>query len=88
MDPSFLVILFEQRNIYQQVAARANNTTSTGGTIVCWVDGVLTKLSDTIMEVASSSSLATSSKQEIMSTALREKWEDDQLRAAAQLPRT
>ncbi|KAK0456202.1 hypothetical protein EV421DRAFT_1919738 [Armillaria borealis] len=81
LQPSFLRTLFAHRTVFHHIAvSSAVHATST---IVCWVDILLVKLADAIIMVAGDGS-------QLSGVQHSEEWhiqrEDDNLRAASQLP--
>jgi hypothetical protein len=83
---SFLVILFDYRKIFHDMAARALLPGTTASTTISWVDVILAKLGDAVVAIASG--FEVTSAEPPISKILKQQRDEDSLRAAAQLPRT
>ncbi|KAJ4486308.1 hypothetical protein J3R30DRAFT_3697805 [Lentinula aciculospora] len=81
VQPSFLAVLFAQRRIFHNMAVKALAPRVVASTVVCWVDGLIAKLAEVTIIIASGSTI-----HPIMSDVMRIQMDDDGLRAAAQLP--
>ncbi|PBL00741.1 hypothetical protein ARMGADRAFT_1160030 [Armillaria gallica] len=81
LQPSFLHTLFAHRTVFHHIAV--SSAVDATSTIVCWVDVLLAKLADAIIMVAGNGS-------QLSGVQHSEEWhlqrEDDNLRAASQLP--
>lgn len=84
-SPIFLSKLFEYRQAFCSIAARLIAPGTAPSVVVCWVDVILTKLSDATLVVVSGTHSDLSSTQAFNS--LHKQQEDDAIRAATQLPR-
>lgn len=84
-SPIFLSKLFEYRQAFYSIAARLIAPGTAPSVVVCWVDVILTKLSDATLVVVSGTHSDLSSTQAFNS--LHKQQEDDAIRAATQLPR-
>ncbi|KAJ7139919.1 hypothetical protein C8R44DRAFT_765765 [Mycena epipterygia] len=81
---SFLTLLFEHRKVFHKIAAQSlASGAGSSGSIVCWVDVILSKLGDAISTVASGVSLDHTTPLFPGSAEFRV---EDNLRAACQLP--
>lgn len=81
LQPSFLRTLFAHRTVFHHIAV--SSVVHPASTIVCWVDVLLAKLSDAIVMAAGDGT-------QLSDIQHSEEWylqrEDDNLRAASQLP--
>ncbi|KAJ7169676.1 hypothetical protein C8R46DRAFT_1089624 [Mycena filopes] len=85
-DVSFLTVLFEHRKIFHRIAAQSLDSTEAdaSGAVVCWVDGILSKLGDVTIAVASGVSLDVTLP--LFAGSDSDLRAEDGLRAASQLP--
>ncbi|KAJ3788972.1 hypothetical protein GGU10DRAFT_372574 [Lentinula aff. detonsa] len=81
VQPSFLTMLFSQRRIFHNLAVKALAPGAVASTVVCWVDGLIAKFAEVTVVIACGSSMPP-----LISHSMRTQFEDDGLRAAAQLP--
>jgi len=84
--PSFLNLLFQYRRLFHALAVQELKKVAVVPIIISWVDAVLAKLGDVVSCVASA--MHDRYLDEELPEALRKRREEDNLRAAAQLPGT
>ena len=82
--PSFLHLLFQYRRVFRVIAARDFNLSSAPLATICWVDLVLAKLGDVAAFIAAG--LDGDHPDRSLPESLRAQREEDNLRAAIQLP--
>ncbi|KAG1755140.1 uncharacterized protein EDB91DRAFT_275391 [Suillus paluster] len=84
LRPSFLNLMFQYRRLFHALAVQELQTVSVVPIVISWVDAVIAKLGDIVSCVAS----ATYDRclDNDLPQALRKRREEDNLRAAAQLP--
>jgi hypothetical protein len=87
VHPAFLSLLFTYRKTFHAIAARALSPGATISTVVCWVDAVLAHLGEAAMKVAHARIRRQDHSEHHHGLEnLRRQSEDNNLRAAAQLP--
>ncbi|KAG2149856.1 hypothetical protein BD769DRAFT_1381585 [Suillus cothurnatus] len=84
LRPSFLNLLFQYRRLFHALAVQELKKVAVVPIIISWVDAVLAKLGDVVSCVASA--MHDRYLDEELPEALRKRREEDNLRAAAQLP--
>lgn len=82
--PSFLNLLFQYRRLFHALAVQELKKVAVVPIIISWVDAVLAKLGDVVACVASS--MHDRQFEDALPEGLRKRREEDNLRAAAQLP--
>ncbi|KAH7915402.1 hypothetical protein BJ138DRAFT_1142007 [Hygrophoropsis aurantiaca] len=82
--PSFLCLLFQYRRLFHNIATRGLAAGAAIHAVICWVDVILAKFGVVASFVAGG--LQPVSSQRCISVTLQLQNEDNQLRAAAQLP--
>ncbi|KAF5390250.1 hypothetical protein D9757_002798 [Collybiopsis confluens] len=80
--PTFIQVLFAQRRMFHNIAIKALLPGTTASIVVCWVDEHLAKLADTTAMIITFRSF----QNRVLSDAMKARFEDDGLRASAQLP--
>jgi len=83
---SSLLIFFQYRKVFHRIASRAVVPGSAAPIIICWVDVLLVKLSETIIFVAGGFCSVDPEGPSLLPS-LKVQRENDKLLAAAQLPR-
>ncbi|KAG1801472.1 uncharacterized protein HD556DRAFT_880710 [Suillus plorans] len=84
LRPSFLNLLFQYRRLFHALAVQELNKVAVVPIIISWVDAVLARLGDVVSFVASA--MHDRYFDDKLPEALRKRREEDNLRAAAQLP--
>lgn len=84
--PSFLHLLFQYRRLFRVIATRDFKPNSAPLAIVCWVDVVLARLGDVAACIAAG--LDVDHPDQLLPESLKARREEDNLRAAIQLPGT
>ncbi|KAG2159577.1 uncharacterized protein EDB93DRAFT_1073996 [Suillus bovinus] len=84
LRPSFLNLLFQYRRLFHALAVQELNKVAVIPIIISWVDAVLARLGDVALCVASA--MHDRYFDDELPEALRKRREEDNLRAAAQLP--
>jgi hypothetical protein len=79
VHPDLLNVLCQQRAVFHTIAANAIVPGTVAATVVCWADSILATLADTIAALAGGTS-------QNMPGSLGLQRDEDNLRAAAQLP--
>ena len=80
----FMSLLFDYRNLFHSMAADALLPGTAASTIVCWVDVILASMGEAVVELAYGRKIHTDESGD----AVRKHCDDNNLRAAAQLPCT
>ncbi|KAG1757425.1 hypothetical protein EDB19DRAFT_1900951 [Suillus lakei] len=84
LQPSFLNLMFQYRRLFHTLAVQELKSIAVVPIIISWVDAVLAKLGDVVSRVASA--MYDRYFDDNLPEALRKRREEDNLRAAAQLP--
>jgi hypothetical protein len=84
---SFMSLLFDYRKVFHSIAAQAVPPGTAASTVICWVDVILATLSEATIKVARGLGHCQDNNQNSISEILRKQSEDNNMRAAAQLPR-
>lgn len=84
MRPSFLNLLFQYRRLFHALAVQELNKAAVVPIIISWVDAVLARLGEVVSFVASA--MHDRYFDDKLPEALRKRRDEDNLRAAAQLP--
>ena len=84
VKPSFLHLLFQYRRLFRVIAARDFPPGTAPSAVVCWVDLLLAKLGDVVAFIAAG--LDVDHPDRSLPESLRAQREEDNLRAAIQLP--
>ena len=82
----FILLLFDYRKVFHSIAAQALLPGTAASAVVCWVDVILASLSEAVIKVGCGRRLPHNDSQNSFSESLKKQSEDNNLRAAAQLP--
>ncbi|OAX44755.1 hypothetical protein K503DRAFT_3167 [Rhizopogon vinicolor AM-OR11-026] len=84
LQPSFLKLMFQYRRLFHAIAIQELGAVAPVPIVISWVDAILAKLGDVASRVASA--MHDRYYNDDIPEALRKRREEDNLRAAAQLP--
>ncbi|TFK57310.1 hypothetical protein OE88DRAFT_118956 [Heliocybe sulcata] len=84
VQEDFLMSLFDYRQLFYRIASQECPRDTAPSVIICWVDVILARLGEVVCVLAAEAPVLDDNS--AISASLKKQYEDDSLRAAAQLP--